>query len=140
VDQLPPKLSKLIALPPLCMLSPVNLLYRYTMQAIIAFSTCPNQESAAAIARELVEQRLAACVSVMPSMLSTYRWNGEVTTDNEVLLMIKTTRSGFEALRARLLTLHPYELPEIVAVDIVAAHAPYLAWLDQQVGTREHTA
>ncbi len=105
------------------------------MPALIAFCCCPDQAVAATIARQLVEQRLAACVNVLPGVLSTYRWNDVITTDSEVLLMIKTTSAGFDALREKLLALHPYELPEIVAVDIGAAHAPYLAWLEQQVGS-----
>ena len=97
--------------------------------AILVFCTCPDETCAARIARGLVEERLAACVNRIPGMISTYRWNGEIHSDGEVLLQIKSTRGRFEALRARIVALHPYELPEVIAVDIASGHAPYLDWI-----------
>ena len=97
--------------------------------AILVFCTCPDEACAARIARGLVEERLAACVNRIPGMISTYRWKGEIHDEGEVLLLIKSTRERFAALRDRILALHPYELPEIIAVDIASGHAPYLDWI-----------
>lgn len=102
------------------------------MTALLCLSTCPDADTAARIARVLVEERLAACVNRVPGVASTYRWQGAVHDDAEVLLLIKSTRSRFEALRARLLELHPYEVPELVAVEITAGSPAYLEWLGEQ--------
>ncbi|MEO7934678.1 MAG: divalent-cation tolerance protein CutA [Dokdonella sp.] len=104
------------------------------MSILIVHCSCAADGSAANIAKALVEERLAACVSVQPGARSTFRWQGETHTDDEVLLLIKTTHARYPAMAARLLELHPYELPEIIAVDVSAAHAPYAAWVEQQVG------
>lgn len=96
---------------------------------LLCFCNCPDAASARTLAEALVGEALAACVNRLPGVESTYRWQGEVTTGSEELLLIKTTASRFEALRARLLALHPYELPELVAVPIERGHAPYLDWV-----------
>jgi periplasmic divalent cation tolerance protein len=101
---------------------------------LICYCTCPDADSARRIAETLVAERLAACVNRLPGIASTYRWQGEVTTDSEHLLLIKTTAARFEALRTRLLTLHPYDLPELIAVPVEHAHAPYLAWVREATG------
>ena len=85
------------------------------------------------IARALVEERLAACVNVVPGVLSIYRWKGNVEQEAELILVIKTLGERVEALKARLVELHPYELPEVVVIPIAGGHAPYLAWLEEQV-------
>jgi periplasmic divalent cation tolerance protein len=92
--------------------------------------TAPTAEIAADIARAVVGEGLAACVNIVPGVRSIYRWQGEVCDDAEVLCVIKTRADRFEALRARVVALHPYEVPEIVAVPLEAGHAPYLAWID----------
>jgi len=97
--------------------------------ALLVLCTCPDTESAATIARALVEERLAACVNRVPGLTSVYRWQGEIHEDSEVLLLIKTRSELFEALRARLVALHPYDTPEVIALEIGAGHAPYLEWL-----------
>ncbi len=102
------------------------------MTAIIALCTCPDQQSGERIATALVEERLAACVNRIAGVVSTYRWEGKLCRDEEQLLIIKTTRERFEAMRERIVALHPYELPEVIALDITAAHAPYLAWIEAQ--------
>ncbi len=99
------------------------------MDVVIAFCTCPDDASAARIARALVEERLAACVSRIPGVRSTYAWQGAVHDDAEVLLLIKTQASRFDALRERVLALHPYELPELVAVEVTRGLDAYLAWV-----------
>jgi periplasmic divalent cation tolerance protein len=97
--------------------------------ALLVLSTVPDDAKAAAIARVLVAEKLAACVNRVPGLRSTYRWQGEIHDDAEVLLLAKTTSARFEALRRRLVELHPYELPEIVAVPVEAGLDRYLAWI-----------
>lgn len=105
------------------------------MTALIAFCTVPDLDVADRIARMLVGEGLAACVNRVPGVVSTYRWQGELHVDAEVLLLIKTTRERFEVLCERLVALHPYELPELIAVDVAAGHAPYLDWLARETGS-----
>lgn len=102
------------------------------MQARIVFCTCPNAESAERIARALVEERLAACVNAMGGLVSTYRWKEAIEVDDEVLLLIKTTADRLDALETRLIELHPYEVPELLAIEPVAGSARYLAWLERE--------
>ena len=98
-------------------------------EALVVLVTAPDPEKAAEIARTLVEERLAACGSVVPGLRSIYRWEGRVEDDREALLLLKTTRARFEALRARVLALHPYQVPEVLALPVEAGSAPYLAWI-----------
>ncbi len=102
---------------------------------IVALSTVGTSELAERIARTLVERHLAACVNVVPRVVSIYRWKGRVERDEELLLLIKTRTEALEALRQALLELHPYELPELVVLPIEAGHEPYLRWLDESVTT-----
>ena len=104
------------------------------MGAIIVFSTCPDAASAERIGAALVEERLVACVNRISGIESTYRWQGKVCRDNEVLLLIKTTSERFDAVREHIVALHPYELPEIVAVDIARALPAYLDWIARETG------
>lgn len=99
------------------------------MDALIALCTCPDAAVADRIARTLVEERLAACVNRLPGVESTYRWNGAVSLETEVLLVIKTSRARYGALEARLVALHPYDVPEVIAIPVGEAYAPYLAWI-----------
>ena len=101
--------------------------------ALVVLVTTPSPERAAEIARALVEERLAACGNVVPGLRSIYRWEGKVQDDAEALLVLKTTRARFEALRDRVLALHPYEVAEVIALPVEAGSAPYLAWLGAQV-------
>jgi periplasmic divalent cation tolerance protein len=96
---------------------------------LLCLSTCSDADTAARIARTLVEERLAACVNRLPGVHSTYRWQGKVVDDVEVLLIIKTTDERFEALRDRLVELHPYEVPELVAIEVNGGHPAYLDWI-----------
>jgi periplasmic divalent cation tolerance protein len=102
-------------------------------ERLVAFSTVAKLEDAEGIARVLVERRLAACVNVVPGLVSVYRWKGSVERDEECLLIIKTRTDRLEALKATLVSLHPYEVPELVAIPVEGGHAPYLAWLDESV-------
>ena len=101
----------------------------------LLFTTCPDADSAAAIARALVGERLAACVTRLPAGTSTYRWQGEVTEDSEFQLLVKTTGSRLDAAIARIRELHPYELPELLAVAASAGLPAYLNWIGSE--TRE---
>ncbi|EIL88306.1 MULTISPECIES: divalent-cation tolerance protein CutA [Rhodanobacter] len=101
---------------------------------LLCYCTCPDAASAQAIAEALIGERLAACVNRLPGVASTYCWQGQVTTDAEELLLIKTVASRFEALKTRLLALHPYELPELIAVPVERGHAAYLDWIRHSVG------
>ena len=102
-------------------------------ERVVAFSTVGTAEDAERIARALVERRLAACVNVVPGVVSVYRWKGEVCRDEELLLVIKTRAERLPALREALVALHPYEVPELVALPIESGHPPYLDWLDESV-------
>lgn len=100
-----------------------------TDTVLLCYCTCPDPDTAQRLAQALVGEGLAACVNHLPGIRSTYRWQGEVTTDNEELLLIKTTAGRFEALKARVLALHPYELPELIGVPVTQGHEAYLAWV-----------
>jgi len=104
--------------------------------ALVALSTVASLEDAERIARALVERRLAACVNVVPGLTSIYAWKGAVETERELLLVIKTRRQRFEELRAALVELHPYEVPELIALPVEAGHAPYLDWLQASTDAR----
>ncbi|HSW12163.1 MAG TPA: divalent-cation tolerance protein CutA [Solimonas sp.] len=94
----------------------------------VVFVTCPA-DHAETLARSLVEARVAACVNILPRIVSVYRWQDAVQREEEALLLVKAPAGGFEALRQALLEQHPYELPEIVAVHADAVHQPYLDWV-----------
>jgi periplasmic divalent cation tolerance protein len=101
----------------------------------VAFSTAPDADTAARIARALVDERLAACVNLVPGVRSIYRWQGALEDAAEVLLVIKTRAERLEALSARLRTLHPYELPELVALPAVGGLDAYLAWVAEEASS-----
>lgn len=103
------------------------------MRRIVVLSTVPRAEDAEFLARELVERRLAACVNVLPPLTSIYRWRGEVERTEEVLMVVKTTEDRFDAVREAIVKGHPYDVPEVLALEVKAGHAPYLAWLDDSV-------
>lgn len=95
----------------------------------LVLSTCPDAETAGRIGRALVTERLAACVNILPVAQSIYIWKGRVETAAEQLLVIKAPKQRYKSIEKRLLALHPYELPEIIAVPITGGFAGYLAWL-----------
>lgn len=99
------------------------------MSALVVLCTCPDTAVAERIARSLVEHRLAACVSIGAPVRSIYRWKGAVEEANEVPLAIKTTTARFDELKVHILMLHPYELPEILAVEARAGLDRYLDWI-----------
>ncbi|MDP3702877.1 MAG: divalent-cation tolerance protein CutA [Candidatus Omnitrophota bacterium] len=103
---------------------------------VVVLTTCPNRTVARRIATALVTKRLAACVNLLPGIESTFRWEGKIDRANEVLLVIKTTRRRFGALARAIKHLHPYEVPEIIALPVTIGAAPYLRWLSQSVALR----
>lgn len=100
---------------------------------VVLISTAPNLEVAHKVARTLVEERLAACVNLVPGVRSIYRWEGKVQDDAELLLVIKTTPARQEQAIARLREVHPYTCPEAIALPIQGGNPAYLAWLNEVV-------
>jgi periplasmic divalent cation tolerance protein len=98
--------------------------------AILVLCTCPDEAVAIDIARVLVTEGLAACVNRLSPVTSVYQWDGRLCEAPEQLLLIKTTPARYEALEMRLKALHPYEIPEIIAVPVVASSSQYLAWMN----------
>ncbi len=103
-----------------------------TPSARLVFCTCPDEASADRLAETLVGEHLAACVTRIPGAQSTYFWQGQIQRDAEVLLLIKTTEDRYPALEAHIQALHPYEVPEILAVPILRGLPAYLQWLEKQ--------
>ncbi len=102
-------------------------------QPLLVLSTTPTADDAARIARALVEERLAACVNIVPGVRSVYRWQGAIEEAAEAVLLIKTDRGLFAELRDRLAALHTYTTPEIIAVPIENGSQSYLAWLASEL-------
>ena len=99
-------------------------------------TTTGHKEDAQAIARALVEERLAACVQVLGPITSTYRWEGEIETAQEWQCWAKSRRELYGRIEEAIVRLHPYEVPEILAVEILSGSRSYLAWLDEEVVTK----
>lgn len=96
---------------------------------LVVYITAPDAAVGARIGRALVEEELAACCNLVPGLRSIYRWEGAIQEDAEVLLVLKTRAERLDALTARVVALHPYALPEVIALPVVAGYAPYLAWV-----------
>jgi len=97
--------------------------------AILVLTTLPTADVAAEVARALVGEKLAACANILPALRSIYRWEGKVQDENEVLVLLKTRRGQYEPLKARILALHPYDVPEVLAVPVEQGHGAYLDWI-----------
>jgi periplasmic divalent cation tolerance protein len=97
--------------------------------ALLVFTTLPSADKAAEIAKLLVEEKLVACANLLPAVRSIYRWQGKLHDENEVLVLLKTRAEHLERLKLRLLEIHPYEVPEVLAVPIESGYQPYLDWL-----------
>ena len=98
-------------------------------EVFTVFTTWPNLETARIAARTLVEEKLAACGNIVPGVESIYRWEGKVETSAEVLVIFKTTAGCYAALEARVRALHPYEVPEVLALRVANGLPAYLRWV-----------
>jgi periplasmic divalent cation tolerance protein len=104
---------------------------------LLCHCSCPDIDTARRIAQALVDERHAACVTLLPGVQSIYRWQGAIERADEILLSIKTTRAQFEPMAARIASLHPYELPEVLAVEVAAGLPAYLEWVIDNTGAGE---
>ena len=100
---------------------------------VVVLVTCASADEAGKIATAIVEQRLAACANIVPGIRSVYRWEGKVQDEQEMLLVIKSTRERFAALRTAIEKLHSYSVPEIIALPIVDGAEKYLKWIEDSV-------
>lgn len=99
--------------------------------SLVILCTVPDLETARKIALALVEERLAACVNIVPGLASVYRWQDKIVEDSELLLVIKSTEEKYRGLEARIQSLHPYSVPEIIALPINQGSKAYLGWIAQ---------
>ena len=106
---------------------------------LTALTTAPSAETAKRLVRDLVERRVIACGTVVPGAASTYWWQGAVTEEEEVVVLMKTTAERWPELAAALPGLHPYEVPELIALPVVDGHPPYLEWVRAETGARSGT-
>jgi len=97
--------------------------------ALLVFTTLPTPEKAADLARILVEEGLVACGNVLPAVRSIYKWEGKVQDENEVMLLLKTRAEHLERLKLRILEVHPYEVPEVLAIPVESGYRAYLEWI-----------
>lgn len=101
---------------------------------ILVLTTVPEAKSGEKIARALVKERLAACVTISPAVRSVYRWEGKICEETEFVLLIKSRAALFDRLEAGIKKIHPYKVPEIIALPIEKGSGDYLAWLDEETG------
>ena len=106
--------------------------YNKHVEILLVLTNLPDVTSAQTLAISLVDQHLAACANVMSPCQSVYRWQGKLENSEEIPLLIKTTRDRYAALESAIRVLHPYELPEIIAVPVVAGLPAYLDWVTQE--------
>jgi periplasmic divalent cation tolerance protein len=99
---------------------------------LVAFTTAPSAEDGRRLAKALVESGLVACGTVIPGCVSVYRWSGAVEQQDEVMVVLKTTAERWPDLAAALPGLHPYEVPELIALPVVRGHGPYLRWVSNE--------
>lgn len=107
-------------------------------QVLLVLVNLPNAAAGDAIARHLVKNRLAACVNCLPGVKSIYQWQGELVTADEVSLLIKTTRACYAELEASITSMHPYQVPEIIALPIELGWRPYLDWITAETKKDSH--
>lgn len=100
---------------------------------MVVLTTAPDADEAEQLGSTLVEERLCACVNVVEGVTSIYRWKNGIEREREVLMVLKTTASGVDRLKLRLVELHPYEVPEVLAIEPSDGHLPYLDWVRAEV-------
>ena len=108
-------------------------------QYCMVWVTCPSEAVATDLAAQLVEQQLAACVQVVSGVTSVYTWQGRLQQDAEWLMVIKTTIAAYDAVERYIMTHHPYDVPECIALPIIAGSPPYLDWLSQSIAVPNPT-
>lgn len=99
----------------------------------LVLTTCPNEQVAKTIAQQLVQEKLAACVNIAPNFLSVYPWGNKIQCDNEVQLFIKTSSEKFTLLNTRINELHPYDVVEVIALNIQQGDKHYLNWITKSL-------
>ncbi len=99
-------------------------------ETVVTLTAVSSEEEAARLGKTLVEERLAACVNVVPDVRSFYRWKNSLCDEREWILVIKGRRSQFDRLKERILELHSYELPEVLCLGVTGGHGPYLQWIE----------
>ena len=99
----------------------------------LVLCTCPDEETAINIAENIVAQRLAACVNVLPAVYSVYHWQDNVESAKENMIIIKTTQEKYASLETVITSLHPYEVPEIIAININSGLPEYLKWIENSI-------
>ena len=108
-------------------------------QEIVVFVTIGSLQDGAKIGRELIEKKLGACVNLLPHMTSIFCWDGKVTEEEECLMIIKTRKENYQNLEEAVRSLHPYEVPEIIALPITQGFPGYLAWVKESTQTNEES-
>jgi len=103
---------------------------------IVVLTACDSEEEAARMARQLVEKGLASCVNILPQVRSFYRWKNKIEDSREFVLLIKSRRDVFDALRAEIVKMHSYEIPEVLALPVVDGLDAYLAWVDGELDSK----
>ena len=103
---------------------------------VVGFSTAPNEDIARALGKKLIEEGLAACVNVVPGIRSIYIWKGEIVEDRESLMIIKTRKDLVDRVRQVFEKEHPYEVPELIFVDVIEGHKPYIEWIIENTKNR----
>ncbi len=107
-------------------------------QILLAMTNVPDMATAQAMARSLVEAKLAACVNILPAVQSVYRWQGAIEQASEITLLVKTTQRRYPQLQRAIIAAHPYELPEVIAWPLSEGHPPYLHWVIAETRTDTH--
>lgn len=102
-------------------------------EILILVCTCPDAATARRLAGGLLERKLAACVNILPEIRSMYRWQGELHDDGETLMVVKTTRQAYAEVERWLLQHHPYDVPEVLAVQVPAGSPAYLEWVQKEI-------
>lgn len=101
---------------------------------VVVFMTVPDEETGARVGRALVEEGLTACCNIVPKIRSIYKWKGKISDEGEALCIMKTRRELFDKLKERAAALHPYDVPEVIAVDISGGLPEYLKWIEDETG------
>lgn len=105
-------------------------------EIIIVFVTVPGLREGSRISRAILKSRLAACVNVIPGVQSMYQWEGKIVRDKEAMLVMKTTRLRYRELEQKIKKLHPYEVPEVIAIPLICGSSQYIEWVTREVANK----